>query len=65
MFAMSGYLVIASYERSGDLLNFAIKRAVRIYPALIGVIILPLLIYSVTNLIHLDFSEAVIYFLKK
>lgn len=65
MFAMSGYLVIASYERSDNLHDFAFKRIVRIYPALIVVVIVPLVFYSVNNLIQLDFFDEVLFFLKE
>ena len=39
-FAISGYLVMKSLFRSQNLLQYYLKRALRIYPALLGVLVL-------------------------
>jgi peptidoglycan/LPS O-acetylase OafA/YrhL len=43
-FILSGFLISASYERSKTLSQFAVARALRIYPALIAVILVSALI---------------------
>ena len=45
MFAVSGFLVTASYERSSKTLDFYKKRIMRIYPPLIAAVVIPVILY--------------------
>lgn len=54
MFAISGFLVTASFERSKTFGAFLFKRIVRIYPALIAAVVIPVAVYSVLGYIHFD-----------
>lgn len=45
MFSISGFLCAASYERCKVIKAFYLKRIVRIYPALIVVVLIPIIIY--------------------
>ena len=64
MFVISGFLVTASYERTQDLPKFYIKRVFRIYPALMAVIIMPVLIYSVMGIVLFDLKSFGLYLFK-
>ena len=64
MFVISGFLVTASYERTQDLPKFYIKRIFRIYPALMAVVIIPVLIYSVMGMVLFDLKSFGLYLLK-
>lgn len=51
MFAVSGFLVTASYERSDTISVFYSKRILRIYPPLIVVVVVPAVIYYCMGLL--------------
>lgn len=64
MFVISGFLVTASYERSKGIVKFYVKRIFRIYPALLVVVVVPALIYSITGVVAFDLKAFVLYTLK-
>ncbi len=39
-FVVSGFLIFMSYEKSADIRKYAVKRARRIYPAYVAVVVL-------------------------
>lgn len=64
-FAISGFLTTASFERSNGLGEFYIKRAFRIYPALVVAILLPGIIYSCVGLIEVNWLQLIPFYAKK
>lgn len=59
-FSMSGYLVTASYQRRERVLDFAIARVLRIYPALVMAILVCVFIIglNVTSLQKIDYLSS-------
>ena len=64
-FVISGFLTTASFERSHGLSEFYVKRMFRVYPALILAIIIPGLVYSIFNLVEIDYIRAIPFYIKK
>lgn len=64
-FSISGFLTMASFEHSESITKFYIKRAARIYPALLIAIILPVIIYAISDLIVVEPKGFLKYILKK
>lgn len=59
MFAMSGFLVVASYERSNTVLSFYLKRCIWIYPALVTVLVASSMIFYFTGYMHITLLKAI------
>ena len=53
-FSISGFLTMASFEHSKNIIKYYIKRVVRIYPALLVAIILPIIIYALSGLVEIE-----------
>lgn len=64
-FAISGFLSTASFERSGGIKRFYLKRILRIYPALIVAILIPGMLYSITGLVEINWIKQIPFYLKK
>lgn len=60
MFAISGFLVTASYEKCPCLLDFYKKRVVRIYPLLIVAVTIPVIIYLSLGLLPYEPIQIII-----
>lgn len=48
-FVISGYLISASFERNGNLVNYFRNRALRIFPGLWGCILLTIIVITITG----------------
>lgn len=64
IFAVSGFLVAASYERCQHPTTFYVKRAFRIYPALLIVIMLPTLIYLCLGIVNFSWKNLALFLVK-
>jgi len=64
-FAISGYLISASYERNGDLKNYFRNRFLRIYPALWFCIILTVITTTIVGGISFINKQAVVWFISQ
>lgn len=59
LFAMSGFLVAASYERSATVVEFYKKRILRIYPPLLVVLIMSAIIFCASGHVNESISRVV------
>lgn len=65
IFSISGFLVAASWERTKHLGRFFLKRIIKIYPALILVVVLPSIVYLVLGYVESDLVEYVKYLIRR
>ena len=56
-FAISGFLIASSLDRNDNLIHFAYRRALRIYPALWIAILMPLVLYSITGFLRVNIKD--------
>lgn len=59
LFSISGYLNMASYERSTSPEGYFMKKSLKIYPSLSAVILVPLFIYAVSGLVDFTAKELI------
>lgn len=56
-FGISGFLIASSLDRDDNLMRFAFRRALRIYPGLWTAILVPLVLYYVTGFIKVNIKD--------